>query len=438
MSVSHGMNSGEVVDLAGLLQRTADRVQGLAEDVDRLAHAAGWSGDDAAGFLQMWPTHRGRLVTVVEGLRGLGQSALNNVSEQLRASAVAGAGIGSVAAVGAMLDSDTGRPAGWSTMSERERIRALSRLDWSVAGAVWATLSLAEQRAIAVAGADFGDLDFVPPVVRYAINREEVQAEYDRITALDRRSPSEQHRHDLYGRLLREHQQILFFDPAGDGRIGVVHGDMVGASDIALQVPGINNTLDNYWTMLDESQRLHGAAGGSDVAVISWLGYDAPGYGTAPFGGFAEAAATSLYSLVASVDEARPDARITVIGHSYGSLVTGLAASRGMPADQVVLVGSPGVGVDSVDAFTRPDGSRPVVLVGQNRSDHISVGADVVAPLGSYYGSNPMSVSFGADHRKPFQTWAPNHSYYGAGSDQLLWLGEIITPEPDLSNVQLA
>ena len=438
MTVTHGMNSVEVGDLGRLLQRTAERLHGLAGDIDRLAHVAGWSGDDAAGFLQMWPTHKGRLLSAVEGLRGLGQSALSNLSDQLHASAAVGAGTSTGAWGGPVLDSGTGRPPGWPTMSEEERIRALSRLDWTAACAVWATLSPAERQAIAVAGAEFGDLDFVPPVVRYAINREEVRAEYLRLNSLDRLTASEQHRYDLYGRLLREHQQVLFFDPAGDGRIGVVHGDLVGASDIAVQVPGINNTLDNYWTMLDDSQRLHGAAGGDGVAVVSWLGYDTPGYGTAPFGGFAGAGATSLYGLVSSVDEARPDARITVIGHSYGSLVTGLAASRGMPADQVVLLGSPGAGVDSVDAFTRPDGFRPVVFVGQNRSDHISVGADFVSPLGSYYGANPMSPSFGASDREPFETWAPNHSYYEAGSDQLRWLGQIITPEPDLSNAHLA
>jgi hypothetical protein len=36
-----------------------------------------------------------------------------------------------------------------------------------------------------------------------------------------------------------------------------------------------------------------------------------------------------------------------VIGHSYGSLVVGKAAASGFAADNVVFVGSPGVGVDS-------------------------------------------------------------------------------------------
>jgi pimeloyl-ACP methyl ester carboxylesterase len=50
-------------------------------------------------------------------------------------------------------------------------------------------------------------------------------------------------------------------------------------------------------------------------------------------------------------------ARQTVIGHSYGSLVVGKAAAgTGLPADGVVFVGSPGVGVDAArDLAVPPD-----------------------------------------------------------------------------------
>ena len=43
-----------------------------------------------------------------------------------------------------------------------------------------------------------------------------------------------------------------------------------------------------------------------------------------------------------------PPAHTTVIGHSYGTLVVGAAASTALAADDVVLVASPGIDVDHV------------------------------------------------------------------------------------------
>jgi pimeloyl-ACP methyl ester carboxylesterase len=44
-------------------------------------------------------------------------------------------------------------------------------------------------------------------------------------------------------------------------------------------------------------------------------------------------------------------AEVTVMGHSYGSTVTGMAASSGMQADRVVLVGSPGTGAQHIQGL---------------------------------------------------------------------------------------
>jgi alpha/beta hydrolase family protein len=105
-----------------------------------------------------------------------------------------------------------------------------------------------------------------------------------------------------------------------------------------------------------------------------------------------------------------------VLGHSYGSLVVGTAAGTpGLVADDVVFVGSPGVGVDSAADLHAPPGQ---VWSSTSRSDVIqwaavsprSVGEDLVlsqVPGGVlpafgrpeddlYFGRNPSDPAFGA------------------------------------------
>lgn len=86
MSVTHGMNLGEVDSLGRLMLRSGDRLRALVADVDRLVYATDWGGDDGAGFLQSWPTYKSRLLVAADGIGGLGQAALNNVTEQAQAS----------------------------------------------------------------------------------------------------------------------------------------------------------------------------------------------------------------------------------------------------------------------------------------------------------------------------------------------------------------
>jgi pimeloyl-ACP methyl ester carboxylesterase len=113
-----------------------------------------------------------------------------------------------------------------------------------------------------------------------------------------------------------------------------------------------------------------------------------------------------------------PPAQQTVLGHSYGSLVVGVAAARpGLAADSVVFVGSPGVGVDSVSQLHAPPGQ---VWSTTSRTDVIQyvalapggVAADVaraaalpvVGPLAAFglpeddlwFGRNPSDQDFGA------------------------------------------
>ena len=113
-----------------------------------------------------------------------------------------------------------------------------------------------------------------------------------------------------------------------------------------------------------------GAAGGGAIAgggepvdagteacvSVAWQGYDAPdsipeaGRSLAP----ARAHADDLRTFAAGVDAVEVmdghDAPHTVVGYSYGSAALGAAAAdpRGLAADRMIHVGSPGASVDSI------------------------------------------------------------------------------------------
>jgi pimeloyl-ACP methyl ester carboxylesterase len=162
-----------------------------------------------------------------------------------------------------------------------------------------------------------------------------------------------------YATWAAEGRHFLFFDPAGDGQTAEVFGDLNRASRIAILVPGVATTLVDFDRGLGGvARRAPGVQGRTlyqqlskrdrDVAVISWLGYDPPeGLGpAAATEGRARAGAERLTTFVRDVLRQRPDATVTLIGHSYGSLVVGLAARHLPEVPDVIALGAPGLGVE--------------------------------------------------------------------------------------------
>src|SRR4051812_40125780 len=152
-------------------------------------------------------------------------------------------------------------------------------------------------------------------------------------------------------------RHFLEFDPDGDGRAVEVLGDLTKATKVAILVPGVDSTLADFDRGLGgvprrapgvQARALYQqlAKRSGDVAVIAWLGYDAPeGIGlAAATEGRARAGAKALTAFVRDVQKQRPDATVTLIGHSYGSLVVGLAARHLPEVSDVIALGSPGMG----------------------------------------------------------------------------------------------
>lgn len=144
---------------------------------------------------------------------------------------------------------------------------------------------------------------------------------------------------------------------AGQGvRAAVARGDVDTAGDVAVFTPGFTTGVDELPARLDELDALADAAG-PGTAAVAWYGYDAPQAGEiadpdrSVLGrAAAQEGGRRLASFLDGLDAARPaggpDAHVTAVGHSYGSVVTAAALAPGGAdgVDDVVYLGSPGVG----------------------------------------------------------------------------------------------
>jgi pimeloyl-ACP methyl ester carboxylesterase len=145
-------------------------------------------------------------------------------------------------------------------------------------------------------------------------------------------------------------------------------GDVDRAAHVAVVVPGFTTTVERDLTgadrvsadLADQSRRAATLVGDHrDVAVVSWLGYDIPQSADTLRSGHsvvlrasAEAGAGGLATFLRGLPS---DRHVTLVGHSYGSTTAGLAVARGdTGVDDVVVLGSPGLGANSADLGLQP------------------------------------------------------------------------------------
>jgi uncharacterized protein YukE len=102
-----GMDVDQVEAAGRALKTQASALEGTLKSLDSLVRTLPgvWEGQDAQMFVhQWWPEHRAKLVVAISSVDGLGQSALNNASEQREASGTA--------AGGAVSTGNASRPSG--------------------------------------------------------------------------------------------------------------------------------------------------------------------------------------------------------------------------------------------------------------------------------------------------------------------------------------
>lgn len=305
------------------------------------------------------------------------------------------------------------------------------RRDW------WAGLTQ-EQREeyLAVYPDRIGNLDGIPALVRDAANRDNLQLLIGKLEGRDDDRSITQ----LAG--LREIDRQLGAGPKpgeppmfllgisdeGNGRAIVSYGNPDTAKHVSAYVPGLNTSLDEDFAKSDLKRARDTAIATREIdsssAAIAWLGYDAPqlldGMDSLAVAQDekAEAGGSSFRGFMGGLASTNqhPDPHLVAIGHSYGSRTVGASTQGGdgLPeVDDIVLVGSPGVGVDRAEDLGVGKGH---VFVGAADNDVVTnapsklqgnLGA-VAGPVGYvaggllerdddlWFGRDPASEGFGA------------------------------------------
>ncbi|MGW2489367.1 alpha/beta hydrolase [Streptomyces sp. NPDC001606] len=241
----------------------------------------------------------------------------------------------------------------------------------------------------------------------------------------------DEHRAAADASLASPTRHLLTFDGRGPGQATEVLGDLLHADRVAILVPGSDTSLDTYarfHTAATSLYRQLTATPGHRAAVIAWLGYRTPGTvsSTVTTTTRADEAAPRLRSFVRRLRTLTPPhTRISLLCHSYGSVVCGRAAP-GVDADDIALIGSPGTGADSVSALH----TNARIWAARGSDDWVAhVPHRRAGLLGTTvgFGTDPVSRAFGA---RVFDAAGADHSgYFTPGSTALANLARITLGE---------
>lgn len=197
-------------------------------------------------------------------------------------------------------------------------------------------------------------------------------------------------------RMLADTNPDLHLLEVGDGTmVALINpGDIeTQPSSITTFVGGVGSSDQAGWpTAIERSRTIAHATGG---ATALWLGYNAPAsLAHAVHSTPAEAAGGELSRFQRSLGKRFPNSKKIVAGYSYGSVVSGYAAREGLEADELLFVGSPGVGARDA---TQLGFNGPVTAV-TNDGDPI---AFTGGNFNGVHNVDPTSPMFGA---QPFPT----------------------------------
>lgn len=261
-------------------------------------------------------------------------------------------------------------------------------------------------------------------------------------------------------------RNFLSFDARGSGRAIEVFGDLAKAERVAMLVPGSDTNLDTYKRFRAGADALHKRLG-IRGAVVAWLGYETPGTISPEVltTGRAKDAAPELRGFIRELEALNPQAQVSLLCHSYGSVVCAEAAESafraagsarfagpGEPAgasraavasrpasgqgaeigegdldvSDIALFGSPGTGADSVAGLH----TNARVWAGRGADDWIADVPHTKADLFGTtvgFGTDPVSSDFGA---RVFAAGDGGHSdYLKPGSVSLDNLARIVLGE---------
>lgn len=335
----------------------------------------------------------------------------------------------------------------------------------------WRSLSADEQIALLAARPELiGGTDGIPARVRDRANRLLLETDLEALDLRERRG--EQVHGDRRALAnARAAQAALVegaarFDPitgealvpllhlydsaafGGDGRVAIAFGDPDAADHVSVLVPGLGTTGTSATRNAASAFHIYESARFSDprasAASILWIGYDAPSDAdsvTVVGEGRAAAGGDLLSRYVDGLRASRegPPAHLTVIGHSYGSTTTAHGATgRGLLADDIVLVGSPGAGGGVTHASELGIGADRV-WAGNNSRDPVAALADngwVGGWLlgGTGLGNDVAEDTFGANRFQAESTtraagvrsFGDHSKYFDPDTESLHNIGQIV------------
>ena len=223
--------------------------------------------------------------------------------------------------------------------------------------------------------------------------------------------------------ILSSGAEILLYRPQLQ-HYALLFGDLETGEHVAVFVPGVGDGSNLCEDWIPDARNLYKAS--TSTAVVLWKGYDNPVDVLAAAAGSIECtddlatAAHDLTEFIASLS-LEPEQSLTLIAHSFGSIVAGAAlADAGLVVTDVVVAGSPGMTVD---------GLRQLHLQ-QSHFFAEQAPGDAVAELG-VFGAAPASPRFGGTR---MDTNAPDHPpvaahsrYFEPGSAALENMADVVT-----------
>ncbi|WP_158256079.1 alpha/beta hydrolase [Corynebacterium sp. 13CS0277] len=202
------------------------------------------------------------------------------------------------------------------------------------------------------------------------------------VDAIHRAHLADAQLHPGFEEVLRRPGQVL---SASENTLVLALGDIETAPAVITLVSGVGSSDPASWAATyDRAAALRARTG---AAVVCWWGYDTP---PRVVGGInPQPARRAAGDLRAFQDSLRGRAqRLIVLGHSYGSVVAGAAATGGLAADALVVAGSPGTTAGNVSEFHLDRAGAPVVVaLGEE---------DPIAWTAELHNTSPASDAFGA------------------------------------------
>jgi pimeloyl-ACP methyl ester carboxylesterase len=228
----------------------------------------------------------------------------------------------------------------------------------------------------------------------------------------------DQDRITLLETLLSSGGDVLVYRPQLQ-HYALLFGDLQTAEHVAVVVPGVGDGTNLCQDWIPDAVNLYEAS--TSTAVVLWKGYDNPSDVLVAAAGSIECnddLATAAYDLTEFIATLalEPEQSLTVIAHSFGSIVTGAAlADAGLKVTDVVVAGSPGMTVDGLRDL------HPEQAPG-----------DAIAELG-VFGASPASPRFGGTRMStnaPDRPHVSAHSrYFEPGSAALENMVDVVTGE---------